>query len=294
MGDDDLRTFEACRPSLLALAYRMLGDMARAEDIVQDAWLRWQRREAVVDAPKAYLVKITTRLCLNELDSARARKETTRADRLPEPIDLDESGLGRVEALDQISMAFLVLLQRLTPAERAVLLLHDIFDFSHAEIAELLEKSDQACRQLLKRARDHVTTERAALTASQEVHRRLLEAFLRAASSGNIADVAKLLVDDAVLIADAGPDGGTFGRVRNISEPIIGAPKVAAFVAAVTPQGAVGLTTRICELNGQPAILVLRDGAPYTAILLAVAGEKIRGIFIHADAVRLRHVTKNA
>src|ERR1700682_867291 len=153
---DDAQTFEAHRPALLALAYRMLGDLARAEDTVQEAWVRWQNRQGDVDASKAFLLTTVTRLCLDELGSARARREESRSDRLPEPVDLDESGLGRVEMIDQISMAFLVLLQRLTPAERAVLLLHDVFDMRHAEIGALRGKSDAACRQLLKRARENV------------------------------------------------------------------------------------------------------------------------------------------
>lgn len=287
-SDADL--FQEHRPAMLSLAYRMLGEVARAEDIVQDAWLRWQRRDVEVDSPKAYLVKTVTRLCLNDLDSARARKEEARGDRLPEPVDLDGAGITKVETLDQISMAFVVLLQRLTPAERAVLLLHEVFEFEHDEIANLLEKSEPACRQLLKRAREQVASERRTLTVAPDAHRRLLRAFLQAASSGDVGGVARLLADDVVLIADAGPEGGAYGRVRNLPGPIVGPTKVAAFVAAVAPQGAVGLVTQECELNGQPAVLVLRDGRPYTAILLSVADDRIRGVFIHADPARLAHV----
>lgn len=286
----DADVFQEHRPVMLALAYRMLGEVARAEDIVQDAWLRWQRREVEVESPKAYLIKTVTRLCLNDLDSARARKEEARGDRLPEPVSLEDTGIVRLEALDRISMAFVVLLQRLTPAERAVLLLHEIFEFEHHEIANLIEKSEPACRQLLKRAREHIANERRTLTVTPDAHRRLLRSFLEASSSGDVSRVASLLAEDVVLIADAGPEGGAYGRVRNLPGPIVGTTKVAAFVAAVTPQGAAGLVTQECELNGQPAVLVLRDGRPYTAILLAVAGDRIRGVFIHADPARLSHV----
>lgn len=286
----ELKAFESARPMLLALAYRMLGDLQRAEDVVQDAWLRWQRCDTEIGAPKAFFIKVVTRLCLNELRTARARNEELRGDRLPEPLNLEESGLSHVDVVDRISMAFLVLLQRLTPAERAVFLLHDVFDFGHAEIAELVDKTEPACRQLLSRARRHVAVERRALTVSREVHRRLLRAFLAAAASGRRDEVVKLLTDDAILIADAGPEGGMYGRVRNLAGPLVGATKVAAFVAAVTTQGAVGLTTRECELNGQPALLVLRGETPYAAILLSVVDDKIRAIFMQADPVRLRHV----
>jgi RNA polymerase sigma-70 factor (ECF subfamily) len=282
--------FERHRASLLALAYRMLGDFQRAEDLVQEAWLRFQEQSDKVEVPRAFLIKVVTRLCLNELGSARARKEDGRGDRLPEPISLEDTGLSRLEALDQISMAFLVLLQRLTAPERAALLLHDVFDFEYAEIAELVGKSEVACRQLLKRARDHVASERRALTVSRETHQRMLHGFLRAAVAGDVDELAKLLTDDVVLIADTGPLGGKFGRVRNLPGPLVGATKVAAFVAAVTPQGASGLNAREQDINGQPAIVVYRDGKPFTAILLSLVGDRIRAIYMQADADRLRRV----
>src|SRR2546425_608695 len=287
---NEAETFESLRPALLALAYRMLGEIGRAEDAVQEAWVRWQNRGDEVDSPKAYLVKVVTRLCLNELDSARARREESRPDRLPEPITLDESGVGRVEILDQISMAFLVVLQRLTPAERAVLLLHDVFDFSHAEIAELLGKSDAACRQLLSRARQNVEGERRKLNPSSEEHRRLLRAFLTAASAGDVADLKKLLADDAVMIADGGPEGVRIKGVRNLPRPLVGSEKIAAFVSAFARRSSPVLETRECELNGLPAIVALQEGRPVVAILLGVAEGRIRRVFLQADPARLKRI----
>src|SRR5262249_41383494 len=137
----DLEVFESHRPALLGLAYRMLGDVGRAQDIVQDAWLRWHKRDVAVDSPKAFLVTVVTRLCLSELGSARARREESRSDRLPEPVDLVEGGIARLEELEHLSMAIMVVLERLTPAERAVLLLHEVFDFPHEEIAKLVSRS---------------------------------------------------------------------------------------------------------------------------------------------------------
>jgi len=288
--NDSVSDFEAHRPSLLALAYRMLGDFGRAEDMVQEAWLRFQRNAEPLDSPRAYLVKVVTRLCLNELTSARARREESRADRLPEPIHLDELGLSRVEVLDQVSMAFLVLLQRLTPAERAALLLHDVFDFDHEEIATLLQKTEPACRQLLKRAREHVDVERRSLTVSQEEHRRLLRAFVAAATTGDVASLKSILADEVVLVADAGPGGGSYGRARNLPGPLVGRDKVAAFVASVGPQGPDGVSVVEHELNGQPAIVVARDGRPFTVIMLAVMNGLIRSVFMQADLGRLRRV----
>lgn len=287
---EESETFELYRSDLKALAYRMLGEMGRAEDAVQEAWLRWQQRTVEVDSPRAYLIKVVTHLCLNELDSARARREESRPDRLPEPITLDESGVGRVEMLDQISMAFLVVLQRLTPAERAVLLLHDVFDFSHAEIAELLGKTDAACRQLLSRARQNVAAERRALTTSKEEHRRLLHAFLKATSAGDIEDLKKLLADDAVMIADGGPEGVRVKGVRNLPRPLVGSDKIAAFVMAFARRPSSSLETRECQLNGQPAIVTMHEGRPLVALLLAVADGRIQRIFLQADPARLRHI----
>lgn len=285
-----VETFQSHRPNLLALAYRMLGDVARAEDIVQDAWLRVESRSEEILSPKGFLIRVVTRLCLNELGSARARKEEARGDRLPEPVDLKHSGFGRLESLDRISMAFLVVLQRLSPAERAVLLLHEVFDFEHAEVASLVDKSPAACRQLLKRARDHVRDERRTLAVAAEVHRQLLHEFLAAARSGELASVARLLTEDVVMIADGGPDGASYGRVRNLQGPLVGAKKVAAFLAAVTPQGANGLALHERDLNGEPAVVVLRDGRLFATISVAVRDGQVSAVFLQADQDRLGHV----
>src|SRR5262249_3684863 len=168
--NDDLEVFEANRPALRALAYRMLGEISRAEDIVQETWLRWQGRMVGVDSPRAFLLQITTRLCLNELESPRSGREESGGGRWPEPVDLESTGIGMVEMLDQISMAFLVVLQRLSPAERAVLLLHDVFELGHGEIATLLGKTEGACRQLMRRARAPATLERRALPSPTAEH----------------------------------------------------------------------------------------------------------------------------
>ena len=220
----DLTTFESHRAMLVAHAYRMLGDLGRAEDMVQEAWLRWSGRQTDedVESPRAYLVTLVTRLCLNELDSARSRREESRADRLPEPVELNDGGIGQVEVMDQISMAFLVLLQRLTPAERAVLLLRDVFDFDYKEIAALVGKNEPACRKLLERAREHVASEKRLFSASPEVHRRLLMAFTKAARAGDVEGLVSLLAEDAVMITDGGAEGRRVDGRRNLPAPIDG------------------------------------------------------------------------
>lgn len=285
---NDFEVFEEQRARLTALAYRMLGDVERAEDIVQDAWLRWQGRHEPVDSPPAYLVTMVTRLCLNELGSAKARREESRSDRLPEPVSLDEGTLGRIEALEQVSMAFLVVLQRLTPAERAVLLLHDVFDFPHEEIAELLEKNEAACRKLLERARRHIAAEKRMFVASREMHQRLLGSFLQAATAGNMDALLGLLTEDAVIITDGGPEGRRARGFRNLKLPLQGANKVAAFVVATSRDSGLEVDTR--ELNGQPAIVFYDRDRPTAALLLGVANGRIHRVFFHADTNRLRHL----
>jgi len=287
---DDVALFESHRSALRSLAYRMLGDLAQAEDVVQEAWLRWQGRTVAVDAPRAFLVQTVTRLCLNELDSARARREESRGDRLPEPVDLDLVGGDAVEALDQISMAFLVLLQRLTPAERAVLLLHEVFEMSHSEIGGLLEKSEAACRQLLGRARAHLASERRGLQTSREEHRRLLLAFVKASRSGEMDQMLALLAEDATLVIDTGPEGKRVGRIRNVGRPVHGATRIAAFLAAVARQTPPFGEAHECVLNGQPAVVVVREGRPVAAILISAADGEIQRVFIQVDPRRLGHL----
>ena len=289
----DADTFEEHRSALLALAYRMLGDVGRAEDMVQEAWLRWNHRQIGVDVPKAFLLTTVTRLCLDELGSARARREESRSDRLPEPVDLDANGLGAVEILDQVSMAFLVVLQRLTPAERAVFLLHDVFDMTHAEIASRLEKSEASCRQLLARARDNVAAERRVLRTSREEHRRILMAFVRATTGGDSNALTDLLAEDAVFIADAGAKGTRYGRVRNAGRPVVGRIKIAALMKSFAQQDVPAASIEERILNGEPAAVAFRDGVAIAAIFVSVADGAIKHVFIQIDPERLGHLGRS-
>jgi RNA polymerase sigma-70 factor (ECF subfamily) len=287
-AEADLAAFESHRALLVAHAYRMLGDLGRAEDMVQEAWLRWDKRDVEVVSPRAYLVTLVTRLCFNELDSAKTRHEESRGDRLPEPVDLEEGGIGSVEMLEQVSMAFLVVLQRLTPAERAVLLLRDVFDFDYKEIADLVGKSEPACRKLLERARQNVTTEKRLFSASPEVHQRLLEAFTRAAAAGDLDSLVAMLAEDAVMITDGGSGGRRVAGIRNLQAPLQGAAKIAAFVVATARSS--DLAVEIHELNGQPALVFYEEDAPFAALLLAVADDRIHRVFFHGDVMRLRYL----
>jgi RNA polymerase sigma-70 factor (ECF subfamily) len=284
----DLAQFEALRSELTGLAYRMLGDVGRAQDIVQEAWLRWQQRMVEAESPKAFLLTIVTRLCLNELDSARARREESRGDRLPEPVQLDEVGLDRVETIEQVSMAFLVILERLSASERAAFLLHDVFDFTHDEIAPLVSRSPAACRKLLERAREKMLAGRRLVTASREEHERLLDGFLASVTTGNVAGLVELLAHDAVIVTDGGASGRSVGQRRNLPQPLQGAARVAAFVVGAAQSVALEVERR--ELNGRPGLVFYRGDAPFAALQLAIADGKVQQVFFHADLSRLGHL----
>jgi RNA polymerase sigma-70 factor (ECF subfamily) len=291
-SDDRLVAFEGCRRDLVSLAYRMLGDMGRAEDMAQETWLRWSRTTDRPDSPRAYLVTIITRLCLNELDSARMRREESRADRLPEPVAMDDTTVERLEELDQVSMALLVVLQQLKPTERAVLLLHDVFDFDHASISALVGKSAPACRKLLERARQRVAEERRTMTASREEHARLLQAFLAAAGAGDTSALLEMLAEDAVMISDGGEGGAAIGGFRNLQRPLVGRARIAAFVTSTARRSRGELRTEVRQLNGRLAVVFVRGDAPFGALQLAVAEGRIQRLFFHADAERLRYLTR--
>lgn len=287
-ASSDLAAFESHRALLIAHAYRRLGDLARAEDMVQEAWLRWSGRQVEVDSPRAYLVTLVTRLCLNHLNAAGNRREESRADRLPEPVAFDTGGLDRIELLDQVSMAFLVVLQRLTAAERAVLLLREVFDFDYREIAGLVGKTEAACRKLLERARQNVAAEKRLFATPPDAHRRMLEAFTLAARSGDLDTLVSMLAEDAVMITDGGPDGRRVEGVRNLRAPLRGSRQIASFIAGTATRAP--MDAEIQELNGQPALVLYQANQPTAALLLGVADGRIHRVFFQADQNRLRHL----
>lgn len=284
----DLETFEALRPELTSVAYRLLGELSRAEDIVQEAWLRWSGRGVEAHTPKAFLITTVTRLCLNELGSAHARREHARGDRLPEPVDLTLCGMDLLQDVEQLSMALLVLLERLSPAERAVLILHDAFDFTHDEITPLVAKTPAACRKLLERARSKVAAGRRASSVPREEHQRLLQAFVGAVSSGDLQQVVQLLAEDATLITDGGAEGRSVGGLQNLRQPLQGAQRVAAFILATSQSARPSLVQR--DLNGQPGLVLYRAGEVFAALSLEVFNGRIEYVFFHADRRRLGHV----
>src|SRR5215510_13484011 len=221
--DQDVAAFEPHRRRLTGLAYRMLGSLSEAEDIVQDAYLRWHAADrGQVDNPRAYLSRTVARLCLDHLKSARVRRETYVGPWLPEPI-VDETALSpdsASELADDLSVALLMTLERLSPLERAAFLLHDVFDMEFADIAGVLDRSEGACRQLASRGRAHVSEERPRFRPSEDDVTRLTDAFHRAVLSGDAAQFADLLAQDAVLYSDGG------GKRIAALNPIVGRDKI--------------------------------------------------------------------
>lgn len=285
----DLAVFQSHRPALTALAYRMLGEFSRAEDVVQIAWIRWRERQTEPEAPRSYLLTTVARLCLDELGAARHRREASIGC-LPEPVDFDETELARFETREQLSYAFLVVLQRLTPAERAVFLLHDVFDMSHRDIASRLGRSEAACRQLLKRGRRHVSEERRTVEASPQEHRRLFEGFARAMSTGDMGALASLLAEDAVLVVDPGT-ASSYGRMHALGRPIHGPARIVSVVCAFLEQpDTEGVVYVPRTLNGEPGMVTSVAGRVTSAIAVAVADGKIQGIYVQYDPAKLRHL----
>ncbi len=293
-GTEAAHEFEAHRPRLTGLAYRMLGSVAEAEDAVQDAWLRWHQAErGAVRDPGAFLRRVVARLCLDRLKSARARRESYVGPWLPEPV-LDAEALrggappDAGEWADDLSFALMLALERLSPLERAAFLLHDVFDIGFAEVAAALGRGEAACRQLAARARAHVRAARPARFAvPPEEGERLAAAFLAAVRSGDPAALARLLAEDAVLQTDGG------GRKAAALNPLLGRDRIARFFAGLARKARLprAVVVRPARVNGLPGFVSLEeDGTLQTVAVEAAAGALIGAIYIVRNPDKLRHL----
>ena len=289
-GNDSSRlaAFEQHRGLLFSIAYRMLGSVADAEDALQDAFIRWQRAsEADIRSPKAFLVTIVSRVCINQLESARSRREEYVGEWLPEPLVTEPgSDVSEIAQVDEsVSMALLLLLERLTPVERAVFLLREIFDYTHAEIAAMLGLNEANCRQLLRRARQHVHMERPRFRASTREQMDLLERFHQAAGSGDMDRLLALLSRDVVMHTDGG------GKAPALPLPIYGPDKVArASVYGLRKLMSLNVLQRIVQVNGEPGIVSYLDGRPQSVFTLEARGGRIQAIYIVTNPVKLSHL----
>ncbi|MCX4834016.1 RNA polymerase sigma factor SigJ [Streptomyces sp. NBC_01016] len=279
--DTEIDDFEEHRPVLMGVAYRMLGRVADAEDVVQDAWLRWSRADrADVREPRAYLVRITTRLAIDRLRQAQSRRESYVGPWLPEPLVTDfgptvPDTAEQAVLADSVSLAVLVVLESLSPLERAVFVLREAFGLSYAEIAGTLERGEAAVRQLAARARKHVDERRPRFDVDPVQQRDLTERFLAAATEGDLDGLMAMLAPDAQLVGDSG------GKARAPLRVIESADKVGRFVqGAVRQGGAEGFELHLVEFNGTLGVLVTANGKPDAVLQLGLGEGRIQQIYI--------------
>jgi RNA polymerase sigma-70 factor (ECF subfamily) len=302
--------FPRLRPLMFSIAYRMLGSVAEAEDIVQEAFLRYHRAAAGpagVESPKAFLSAVTTRLSIDELRSARVRRESYAGEWLPEPVftsagapsgaGLATVGSGQAsgpvadpaavaEQADSLSMAFLLVLERLTPVERAVFLLHDVFSYGYDEIAGIVGKTEDNCRQLAARARRHISEGKPRFEVSRRKREELASRFFQAVGDGDLDGLVAMLAEDVVLYGDSGGVSPSWPR------PIIGRSKVGRLIAALGEQiRTLGITIRPVEVNGQPGgICADRDGQLINVFALDIVDGQVQTIRSVISRDKLRHL----
>lgn len=270
-GPDDLRdaadVFGAVRGKLFGVAYRMMGSVSDAEDIVQSVWVKWQSYDrSVVRDPTAFLVSATTRLCITELSSARVRRETYIGPWLPEPVDTSADPALGAERAEALELATLMLLEKLTPTERAAYVLREAFDYPYTLIGDTIQTSESNARQLTRRARTHLTGERRALVDSDE-HHRLLTAFLAAAKNGNMEELEELLAADAVSYTDGN------GARHAAKMPVVGRHTIARFVVAFRERVFKTSDLRWVSANGRPAVVVSVDDGVFETLLSVSASD---------------------
>jgi len=277
------KLFSALRPSLIRLAYRMLGSVSDAEDIVQEAWIRWARsKHDAIREPAAWLTTTVSRLCLNELESARRQRETYIGVWLPEPIIEDDDA----ESMDDITLPLMMALERLSPLERAAFLLHDVFGMSFDEIAYVIERPATACRQLASRARKHVRAARPRFPVSKEQGRKIAAAFFAASRKGDLEKIRSLLADDVVAYADGG------GKAPASMHPLVGIDAVMARHAqlALEFKTSPSRLVRHVNINGLPGFITIEGGGIVQTTGLLISEGRISAIYITRNPDKLRHL----
>jgi RNA polymerase sigma-70 factor (TIGR02957 family) len=288
LSEDEL--LRELRPVAFGIAYRMLGSVSEAEDVVQEALLRLHGvldAGERIDSPRAYVATIATRLAIDQLRSARARRESYVGEWLPEPIVTDDAAFSEAEMADSLSLAFLVLLESLSPEQRAVLLLHDVFDYGYDEIATIVGKSEDNARQLAARARKHVEERRPRFESSRQQRDELANRFFAAAREGDLAGLESLLAHDVVLHGDGG------GKVPALARSLHGRNRVARTLRNWARQGArlPGLEIRRAEVNGQPgAIIVDGQGAVFSVMALDIVDGEIKSVRSVVNPDKLGHL----
>jgi RNA polymerase sigma-70 factor, ECF subfamily len=288
--DEAAQIFEPLRRRLAGLAYRMLGSLAEAEDIVQEAYLRWHAVDrSTVDDPRAYLSRVVVRLCLDQLKSARVRRETYVGTWLPDPI-IDEAALApdtMSEFADDLSIALLLTLERLSPLERAAFLMHDVFELDFVEVANALDRSEAACRQLAARARAHVRQSRPRFTASSEDVARLTDAFHAAILAGDVPRLTQILAEDAALYTDGG------GKRTAALNPIRGRDKIIRFLIGLARKRALPVpkSVRRTRINRMPGFIILDSDGEVETLALDIRDGGIIAIYGVRNPDKLAHIS---
>jgi len=286
--DQDVAAFETHRRALTGLAYRMLGSRAEAEDIVQDAYLRWHAADRMaIEEPRRYLGTVVTRLCLDRMKSAQARREVYVGQWLPEPVvdeTFDDDTAG--DLAHDISVALMLLLERLSPLERASFLLHDVFGLDFAEIARALDRGEAACRQLAARARAHIEAGRPRFPASHEDGHRLAAAFRAAMTSGDTKAFAQILAKDAVLYSDGG------GKRAAALNPIHGADRILRFFAGIARKNPAlaAMAARPATVNGLPGFVLRESDGSIDTMAVEHRAGRIVAIYLIRNPDKLQHV----
>jgi len=282
----ETQTFLDLRPRLFGMAYRMLGTRQEAEDAVQEAYLKWRQADVrSVRSPEAWLVSVTTRLCIDRLRALKVDREAYVGPWLPEPLVAEvASPETELEKAQHLSIAFLLMLERLSPEERASLLLHEVLDFDYAEIASALQRSEGACRQLVYRAKQRLGEPRSRFRPSPTQHRALVEQFVAATTAGDIGRIVALLSDDAQLVADGG------GTARVVLKPLQGAERIARLFHVITRQlaaHAARLDYRPVLVNGELGLLRLFNGSLHSVLAFETADDRILSIGIVANPAKM-------
>jgi RNA polymerase sigma-70 factor (ECF subfamily) len=287
-GNGRLDTFNQHRQLLFALAYRMVGSAADAEDLLQETFIRWQEASQIdIESPRAFLVTILTRVCINHLQSARVQREEYFGQWLPEPLVTGprHNPLLSFSMDESLSLAFLLLLERLTPVERAVLVLREAFDYEYSEIASILDQSEPSCRQILRRARQHIKEDRSRFDASRQQREELLRRFSEASAQGDLDGLVALLSRDAIFYSDGG------GKAPALPRPIHGAEHIARGILEglrkLVPKN---LVRRFVEINGKPGIVTFLEDHPFSVFTLDAADGLVSRIYVITNPEKLKRL----
>jgi RNA polymerase sigma-70 factor (ECF subfamily) len=282
--DDAVAVFNQVRPRLMGIAYRMLGSHAEAEDLVQEVWLRWQAADrSTVQSPTAYLSTAVTRLAINASQSARARRETYVGPWLPEPVDTSADPYLGAETGEALSFAVLLVLERLSPTERAAYILREAFDYPYDELAAMLQSTEPAVRQLVSRARKRIRAERRTEVSGPQ-QKKLLSAFITAARSGNLAVLEDLLAKDAISYSDGG------GAARASKFPVVGQERVAKYHRAFHKHFWVGVEVEFGTANGRAVALLSRDGKVFAVCTVTASADGIDEVLWQMNPAKLSAV----